>query len=271
MPLRLLNESAIPSAMIVVVACSVEEAVRRAWRVTLFCSSRLPAVKPPAMRQVPEMEKQPPLRSIPPANVEVPVPLMYVEFVPTLRSPCTLRLLNRVDVPLVKLATFWMERMEPGVVVPIPTRPLVSMVKAAVVEVASASLEVPTYKLPPMLLNSQCLRFALAEASVSANEGRVPATCRFQLGLVVPMPKKLLVPSVSVEVAVWVFVSEKYASCPMVPEMEDAPPRHVLFTEKQPPERSMPLANVLVAREPVILSAFVWMPFEKVDVAEPFR
>ena len=176
-----------------------------------------------------------------------------------------------VEVPFWKFATPLIENKLPGVVVPTPTRPLVSMVKAAVVEVASASLEVPTYKLPPMLLKSQCLRFALAEASVSANDGRGPATCRFQLGVVVPMPKKLLVPSVSVEVAVCVFVPEKYASCPVVPEMEDAPPRHVLFTEKQPPERSMPLANVLVAREPVILSAFVWMPFEKVDVAEPFR
>ena len=38
---------------------------------------------------------------------------------------------------------------------------------------------------------SQCLRFADAEESESANEGLVPFTCRSQLGVVVPMPRLL--------------------------------------------------------------------------------
>src|SRR3989344_2237234 len=35
---------------------------------------------------------------------------------------------------------------------------------------------------------SQCFRLAEAEVSERANEGRVPATWRFQFGVVVPMP-----------------------------------------------------------------------------------
>ena len=36
---------------------------------------------------------------------------------------------------------------------------------------------------------SQCLRLAEAELSDNANDGRVPFTCRSQLGVVVPMPR----------------------------------------------------------------------------------
>ena len=59
---------------------------------------------------------------------------------------------------------------------------------AAGVLVPYASVEVPMYRLPPMEETSQCLRLAEAEVSESAREGRVPATCRFQLGVVVPTP-----------------------------------------------------------------------------------
>ena len=81
------------------------------------------------------------------------------------------------------------------------------------------------------------------------------------------MPKKLLVPSVSVEVAVCVFVPEKYASCPVVPEMEDAPPRHVLFTEKQPPVRLNPTLEVEVAKPLMVrpLKVVVPNPVEEIE------
>ena len=49
-------------------------------------------------------------------------------------------------------------------------------------------MDVPIYKFPPIDEKIQCLRFADAEMSERANDGRVPATWRFQFGVVVPMP-----------------------------------------------------------------------------------
>jgi len=43
--------------------------------------------------------------------------------------------------------------------------------------------------------------------------------------------------------------------------------RHVPFTEKHPPERSIPLANVEVADVPVMLRYVAWMPAANVEVA----
>src|SRR3989344_7601046 len=50
--------------------------------------------------------------------------------------------------------------------------------------------------------NSQCFGFAPPAVTVSANEGRVPATCRFQFGVVVPMPILPLVVKLPFEVVV---------------------------------------------------------------------
>ena len=80
------------------------------------------------------------------------------------------------------------KRLE-GLVVPIPTFPAFEIVSAAGVEVPYASVEVPTYKFPPIDEKSQCFKLAAAEVSESANEGRVPATCKSQFGVVVPIPR----------------------------------------------------------------------------------
>ena len=75
-PLVLLKESAMPSTRMVVVACSVEEAVLRAWRVMFFCESRSPATRPEFKMQDPPMERHPLTMLIPVAKVEVAVPVM---------------------------------------------------------------------------------------------------------------------------------------------------------------------------------------------------
>ena len=75
-PLVLLKESAMPSTSMVVVACSVEDAVRSAWRVMFFCESKSPATRPLFKIQDPPMEKHPLVRLMPFANVEVAVPVM---------------------------------------------------------------------------------------------------------------------------------------------------------------------------------------------------
>ena len=73
-PLVLLKESAMPSIRMVVVACSVEDAVRRDWRVMFFCESKSPATRPEVLKaQVPPMAKHPLERFIPFAKVDVAV------------------------------------------------------------------------------------------------------------------------------------------------------------------------------------------------------
>src|SRR3989344_6625893 len=64
-PLVLEKESAMPSIRVVVVACSVEEAVLRDWRVMFFCESKSPATSPELRIQDPPMAKQPLERFIP--------------------------------------------------------------------------------------------------------------------------------------------------------------------------------------------------------------
>src|SRR3989344_3554445 len=78
-PLVLEKESAMPSMSMVVVACSVEEAVFRAWRVMFFCESRSPATRPDVLKaQVPPIAKHPAVRLIPPAKVLVAVLLLVM-------------------------------------------------------------------------------------------------------------------------------------------------------------------------------------------------
>ena len=75
-PLVLEKESAMPSTRIVVVACSVEDAVFSDCRVMFFCESRSPATRPEFKMQDPPMERHPLTMLIPVANVEVAVPVM---------------------------------------------------------------------------------------------------------------------------------------------------------------------------------------------------
>ena len=72
-PLVLEKESAMPSIRVVVVACSVEDAVRSDWRVMFFCESKSPATSPEFRMQDPPMAKHPLERFIPLAKVEVAV------------------------------------------------------------------------------------------------------------------------------------------------------------------------------------------------------
>ena len=73
-PLVLEKESAMPSMRVVVVACSVEEAVLRDWRVMFFCESKSPATRPEVLKaQVPPTAKHPLERFIPFAKVDVAV------------------------------------------------------------------------------------------------------------------------------------------------------------------------------------------------------
>ena len=72
-PLVLEKESAMPSMRMVVVACSVEEADLRASSVIFFCESRSPATRPEFKMQDPPMAKQPLVRLMPLAKVEVAV------------------------------------------------------------------------------------------------------------------------------------------------------------------------------------------------------
>ena len=92
-PLVLEKESAMPSMSIVVVACSVEEAVLRAWRVMFFCESRSPATRPLFKIQEPPMAKHPFARFIPFANVDVAV-------VEVMLSAVAWRAVANVDVPV---------------------------------------------------------------------------------------------------------------------------------------------------------------------------
>ena len=69
-----------------------------------------------------------------------------------------------------------------------PTLPALVIERAAGEEVAYASVLVPIYRLPPMEEKSQCLRFAPAEVSERASDGRVPATWKSQFGVEVPTP-----------------------------------------------------------------------------------
>lgn len=95
-PLVLLKESAMPSMRVVVVACSVDEAVFKARRVMFFCASKKFVVL--RARQVPLMAKHPLVKLMPPVEVSV-------------------------EVAVVKFPTPCMERIEPGVEVPMPTLP----------------------------------------------------------------------------------------------------------------------------------------------------
>ncbi len=154
-PLVLLNESAMPSAMIVVVACSVEDADLRARRVMFFCESKSPATSPEFKMQEPPIEKQPFVRLMPLANVLVavvdvilsalaespfvnvevaepevmlmepsveliPLLVMNTDPVPTCRVPFTHRLEAKVEVALVPVP---LTSMKPArVVVPVPPK-----------------------------------------------------------------------------------------------------------------------------------------------------
>lgn len=138
-PLVLEKESAMPSMRIVVVACSVEEAVRRAWRVMFFCESKSPATRPEFKMQEPPIAKQPLVRLMPFANVEVAV-------VEVTLSASAWRAVAKVEVPVDRLgmersvveAEFTTSNAFPvdaelpqtesrayGEVVPMPTRELV--------------------------------------------------------------------------------------------------------------------------------------------------
>ncbi len=63
-----------------------------------------------------------------------------------------------------------------------------AIAKAAMVLVEYPSVDVARYRFPPWLESVQCLRFAAALESVRAINGLVPATSRFQFGVVVPIP-----------------------------------------------------------------------------------
>ena len=65
-----------PSMRMVVVACSVDDAVFSDWRVMFFCESRSPATRPEFKMQEPPMERHPLTMLIPVAKVEVAVPVM---------------------------------------------------------------------------------------------------------------------------------------------------------------------------------------------------
>ena len=92
-PLVLLKESAMPSMRMVVVACSVEDAVLSAWRVMFFCESRSPATRPEFKMQEPRIEKHPADRFMPLAKVEVAV-------VDVMLRASAWRAVANVDVPV---------------------------------------------------------------------------------------------------------------------------------------------------------------------------
>jgi hypothetical protein len=106
--------------------------------------------------------------------------------------------------------------------------------------------------LPPIDDKSQCFLSAAAFVSDRARDGLVPATWRFQFGVVVPIPTFPAVSMKIVEVPTAVFVPLKYVTWPVDPETE-LPPTHVPPIEKQPSVRSIPVAKVEVADEPVWL------------------
>ena len=91
-------------------------------------------------------------------------------------------------VPVVKLAMPLIARSEPGVEVPMPTLPLISIVSAVAEEVAKvAGEEVARYRRPPAFLNVQWLEEA--EPSERASWGALEeASWRRKRGVVVPMP-----------------------------------------------------------------------------------
>src|SRR3989344_667507 len=102
---------------------------------------------PPPPTHVPLIEKHPAARLMPLAAVEVPVPVILsaAVLIPAVNVedalPLTLRLRTErspksVEVALVKLATPWMEKSVPGVVVPMPTLPSYVTAKCVVVAVA---------------------------------------------------------------------------------------------------------------------------------------
>ena len=137
-PLVLLNESAMPSMRVVVVACSVEDADLRARSVMFFCESKSPATRPEFKMQDPPMAKQPLVRLMPLANVEVAV-------VEVMLRASAWRAVAKVEVPVerfgidrsvvdAELTTSnalpsveespQTESLEYGVEVPMPKRPV---------------------------------------------------------------------------------------------------------------------------------------------------
>jgi hypothetical protein len=77
-----------------------------------------------------------------------------------------------------------------GEVVPRPRRPEFVMVSAADEDVAYPSVVVPMYRLPPMLENSQCLRFDPAPESLNTRFlPVVVAIWRVANGVEVPRPR----------------------------------------------------------------------------------
>ena len=77
----------------------------------------------------------------------------------------------------------------PGLVVPMPRKPFVLMVRAVTEEVAKVvGLDVARYKFPPAFLNVQWS--LVSEPSERANCGAVDeASWRSHLGVVVPRPR----------------------------------------------------------------------------------
>src|SRR3989338_1610758 len=112
----------------------------------------------------------------PPADVHTLFPDVHTRWPPSARMmPLTLRLEFRV------------------VVAPANAR-------AAIELVAYASVDVARYKFPPCDESVQCLRFApalLSEIAKNAFDAVVVAICSNQLGVVVPMPTKKLVLSIT--------------------------------------------------------------------------
>jgi|ETN01SMinimDraft_4_1059930.scaffolds.fasta_scaffold300425_1 hypothetical protein len=131
----------------------------------------------------------------------------------------------------------WIDRAEPGVVVPIPTL-----------------LEEESYTNPDVSIAKPPANVEVAvDVEVNAPAKKMsPWIDRAEPGVVVPIPTLPAVLIEIVEVPTAVFVSLKYVTWPVDP-VTVLPPTHVPPIEKQPSVRSIPVAKVEVADEPVWL------------------
>src|SRR3989344_7920155 len=99
--------------------------------------------------------------------------------------------------------------------------------------------------------NSQCFGFAPPAVTVSANEGRVPATCRFQFGVVVPMPILPLVVKLPFEVVVALPPTQRLFAMERLVE-------EALARVDRPETASVPVAVMLAAERLLEKSALPW-------------
>ena len=81
---------------------------------------------------------------------------------------------------------------EEGEEVPIPRTPDEVRVRRGIEDEAYASEEVPIMRVPPVFVNSQCLKFVAASVSVIANVGEVEARCRRYAPVVVPIATEVV-------------------------------------------------------------------------------